>query len=225
MSTAHALVPRIILGLILILVLGGCREFYDEEFEEFNENQRINQTGSGGTTQDVPPASYTVNLASTDSSLSDLSGTARIEVENDNVRVDIDVDGLPANIIQVHYAYLTAECSTFGVPIPNNGGHRRSYTISETSSVRALIDDLRATGASQSNSDTNLEGKRLIVKAFSNVVGTNSGIQLTIACGNVVRSDSDSNDSGTGTSTGTNNPFPGTGFNGTTGNTDLPSPF
>jgi hypothetical protein len=192
------------LALLGGLGLGGCREFYDEEFKEFNESRRNDETTTGGDGRDdgvdVPPASYTAELRSTDANLPDLSGTARIEVRDGDVRVDLDVDGLPANIIQVHYAYVAADCAALTLRIPNNNGERRSYTISETSSVRSLIDDLRATGAARTEGDANLEGKRVVVKAFTNFAGPDSpvgGSQLTVACGTVVRGDVD----GTGPTT------------------------
>jgi hypothetical protein len=177
--------------LLTILVLGSCREFYDEEFEEFEEsNGNRTTTGQGGRgSEDV---SYSVELRPTDANVADLSGTAKIDVEDDEVTVDLDVDGIPANIIQLHYSYLQVPCSSLSILIPNNNSTTRSYTVSERTSVDALAEDLRSSGAATVNGDINLTGKTFVVKAFSNFsglpnpAGTN---QLTILCGEITESD------------------------------------
>lgn len=209
---------KIFFLLLSILSLSSCKEFYDEEFEDFEES-RGRTSGSGGRSENI---TYSVELNSTDANLPDLSGTARIEVRNDEVTVDLDVDGIPANIIQVHYGYIAAGCNQLSLSIPNNNTTTRSYTVSERASVDALADDLRSSGATTTDRDIFLAGKSFVVKAFSNFsglpnpTGTN---QITILCGVITEEDNEG-------STVNDDIFNPPTTDGTpTGGTPLPSPF
>lgn len=172
----------ILLGLLL---LGGCKEFYDEEFEAFRATQEINTGGSGGG-DNGNNVSYKVDLKKTDQNVPNLTGSAKIKVNGDKVSVQLEVDGIPANIIQIHYSYTTANCSAILVNIPNNNTTTRSYAITEETARKALSDDLLSSGAAIAQGDVNLNGKSMIVKAFSNFSGlpNSSGTnQITILCG------------------------------------------
>lgn len=197
----------LLLGLIL---LGSCREFYDEEFEAFEES-RANGTGGGTASGEGINISYSAELAPTDQNVTGLTGNARIDVQDDNVTVDLDIDGIPANIIQIHYSYLAADCSSLSISIPNNNTTTRSYTVNETTSLVALADDLRSAGAASSDGDTNLIGKSFVVKAFSNFSGlpNPSGTnQITILCGPITEATSDSSANDNNDNNSDNTPLP-----------------
>lgn len=175
--------------LLFLILFAGCREFYDEEFEEFEERRRSEGTDSNGN------ASYEVELQSTDQNVPDLRGDARIDISGENVTVDIDVDGIPANIINLHYSYISASCSELSISIPNDSTTTRTFTLQESTSLDALADDLSSSGASSSQGDTNLLGKSLVVKAFSNFSGIpnpNGTNQIIILCGQIVKRNSES---------------------------------
>lgn len=162
--------------IFLLILFTGCREFYDEEFEDGQyQSARDNVT-------------YTAELSSTDPGLPSLSGKSVVEVRNGNVTINLELSGVPENIIQIHYGYLSSGCSAFNLSIPIDSTSTRSFTVSETSTISALETDLSSSGASSFSGDTNLENKSFVVKAFSsfsglpNATGTNS---LIIACGNL----------------------------------------
>lgn len=165
------------IGLLIVLSLIGCREFYDEEFEEF-EATRTTQTAN---------VSYEAQLESTDPILVDLQGDVTINIREENVEVRIDLNGLPQNIINPHYSFITADCSTQNFSIPNDLGTTRSFNFSENITTTALQSDLRATGAG--GGDINLERKSIIIKAFSNLTNLpdTSGVNsIVIACGEIM---------------------------------------
>lgn len=164
-------------GLLIVLSLMGCREFYDEEFEEF-EATRTTQTAN---------VSYEAELESTDPTLVGLQGDVSINVREEDVEVRVDLNGLPQNIINPHYSFITADCSTQNFSIPNDLGTTRSFNFSENITTTALESDLRATGAG--GGDINLEGKSIIIKAFSNLTSLpdTSGVNsIVIACGEIM---------------------------------------
>lgn len=194
----------LLLGLIL---LSSCREFYDEEFEAFEESRSNGNTGGTASGEGVNVA-YSAELTPTDQSVTGLTGNARIDVQDDNVTVDLDIDGIPANIIQIHYSYMAADCSSLSISIPNNNTTTRSYTVNETTSLVALADDLRSAGAASSDGDTNLIGKSFVVKAFSNFSGlpNPSGTnQITILCGPITEATSDNSGNDNNDNNGDNN--------------------
>lgn len=171
-----------LLALFLFLIFQGCKEFYDEEFEEF-EQSRINQSNQNANNI------YTANLIATDNSLINLSGDAKIIVRDGEVKIDVSLEEIPENVIQLHYSFVNSDCSGYSVSIPVQGLTTRSYNILETLSIDALEQDLKSSGASQSEGDVDLDGKSLVIKAFSNLPGIptpNGTNQLTIACGELV---------------------------------------
>lgn len=164
----------------IVFLLVGCREFYDEEFEEF-EATRTTQTAN---------VSYEAQLESTDPTLVGLQGDVSINVREENVEVRVDLNGLPQNIINPHYSFITADCSTQNFSIPNDLGTTRSFNFSENITTTALQSDLQATGAG--GGDINLEGKSIIIKAFSNLTNLpdTSGVNsIVIACGEIMVTD------------------------------------
>lgn len=164
-----------ILAMALIL-LGSCKEFYDEEFEEF-------EATAANNVQDI---TYNAELTSTDQTDTKLSGSATVDVRNDLVTVDIQVSGVPENLIQLHYSINNAPCASYDVSLTSDSISERTFEASETITVNALATDLASSGAATSSGDINLRGKSFIIKSFSNFsglpnqAGTN---QLTIACG------------------------------------------
>lgn len=194
--------------LILFLLVSGCREFYDEEFEEFERN-RANQRNEDGTVAE--DNSYRAELTTTDQNVPDLWGSVNIDVRNRDVTIDLDLEGVPENLIQLHYSYINTDCSALQVGIPNLSSGTRSFTLNETVSVDGLASDLRATGTAQSEGDINLAGKSFVVKAFANSsIETN---QFIILCGRLTDNDTDNT-----TTTGTDGTTTG-GFGTTTGGT------
>lgn len=170
------------LSFILLFLIFGCEEFYDEEFEEFQETRA----------QNVQEVSYRADLISTDPSLNSLQGTAVIDVRDNQVMVELDIDGVPENIIQIHYGYITASCENLVTTLQTDSSTTRSFEASETTSVDALAQDLASSGAALSEGDINLAGKSFVVKAFSNFSGTPTTTatnQLTIACGELIVED------------------------------------
>lgn len=162
-------------GLISFLAIPGCREFYDEEFDDSNVAVSAEQNRT-----------YKATLQSTDPNLSAISGDSEVIVRDGDVRVDVNLSGIPQNIIQIHYGFISSDCSILTFAIPNEPGLERNYNISENLSTSALDLDLQSSGASNASGDINLEGKSFVIKAFSNFsglpnpTGTNS---LVIACG------------------------------------------
>lgn len=181
---------------LFLLLASGCKEFYDEEFEEFQEVQD----------RTVQSTSYTASLDSTDVNVPGMEGTVSVDVRDDKVTVDLRVNGIPQDIIQVHYGYIAGSCPNLSVALPDDITTTRSYSVTEESSTDALAEDLRSSGASSGSGDINLEGKSFVVKAFQNFSGlpNPSGTNvLNIACGELeVTDDSDASTDTTGT-TGT----------------------
>jgi hypothetical protein len=161
--------------LIIIFLSTSCREFYDEEFDEAN-----------ASTSELLNRTYNAELVATDGSITQLAGQSEVVVKDGNVEVNLEVTGIPANILQVHYSFIASDCTALAVVIPNEVGETRSVNISENSSIDSLVFDLRSSGAIPSDGSVDLEGKSFVVKAFnnfsglSNATGTNP---LTIACG------------------------------------------
>ena len=147
----------------------SCREFYDEEFLE---------GGNESTVQD--DVAYSATLQSSDPNLSQVSGDAKVDVTNGEVKTDIAVNNLPRNIIQVHYAYSASDCSAFNnASIPVEVGDTRNVTLSESFTTEALTFDVRSSSAG----DINLENKSILIKGFSNLVEGNTAPAFIIACG------------------------------------------
>lgn len=169
--------------LLPFVALSGCKEFYDEEFlEEQNNNNTQNQN-----------VTYTTTLTSTDAGLSSLTGTGQVDVQDDEVKVDLDLKEIPQNIVQVHYVYSTGACSSFTNSVPAELGSTRSLTISEELSSTALNFDV-SSGAG----DGNLEGKSLLVRGFSNLQNGGATV-INIACGELVINDSPAETGGSDT--------------------------
>jgi len=172
------------LTIIMIVVLfSGCREFYDEEFDEVN-----------ASTSELQDRTYTTDLVATDASITDLTGNAEVVVENGSVKVSLDVTGVPSNLLQLHFGYVAADCSALSFSIPNEVGTPRNFSLSEDSSVESLLFDLRSSGAIPSDGNIDLEGMSFVVKAFSNFSGLSSAAgttSFTIACGRLDVSSTD----------------------------------
>lgn len=167
---------------IMLSFIGGCKEFYDEDYKNF---ESTNDTISN---EDPRNTSYYADLNTTDMNLSNLKGSARIIVQNDEVKMNLSMSGIPSNLIQLHYTYLNIPCGALSIAIPNDNGVTRSYQINETTSLIALENDLRSSGASSGENDINLLGKSVIVKAFANFAGIpnqNGTNQISILCGEI----------------------------------------
>ena len=167
---------------IMLSFIAGCKEFYDEDYKNF---ESTNDTISN---EDLRDSSYYADLKTTDTSLLNLKGSAKIVVQNDEVKMNLTVVGIPSNLIQLHYTYLNIPCGALSIVIPNENVTTRSYQINETTSLIALENDLRSSGASSGENDINLLGKSVIVKAFANFSGitnVNGSNQITILCGEV----------------------------------------
>jgi len=167
---------------IMLSFITGCKEFYDEDYKNF---ESTNDTISN---EDLRDSSYYADLKTTDTSLLNLKGSAKIVVQNDEVKMNLTVVGIPSNLIQLHYTYLNIPCGALSIVIPNENVTTRSYQINETTSLIALENDLRSSGASSGENDINLLGKSVIVKAFANFSGitnVNGSNQITILCGEV----------------------------------------
>jgi hypothetical protein len=173
---------KVISFIFILVLIGGCKEFYDEDYKNFES------TNENISNQDLRNSSYYADLKTTDFNLQNLKGTARIIVRNDEVKMNLSVSGIPSNLIQLHYTYLNIPCGALSIAIPNDNGTIRSYQINETTSISALENDLRSSGASSGQNDINLIGKSIIVKAFANFAGIpnqNGTNQISILCGEI----------------------------------------
>lgn len=207
--------------LATLLLSSGCKEFYDEEFLEDQASLEESQSSN-----------FEATLSSTDPNLTTLTGQGQVQIIEGEVVVNLNLQGIPQNITQVHYSVINSACNLLNISVPNEAGTTRSYTVSENLSTAAFQVDLQSSGAANSNGDLNLQGKSFIVKAIPNFsglpnpAGTNA---VTIACGELVAAEVDTTESddenttdedttgtetGTGTDTGTDT---GTGTGGTVG--------
>lgn len=162
--------------LIIIFLLGSCREFYDADFEQ-------DQLEVTSTSEDT---SYEAELLSTNSALTEMSGDASVDIQNNTVNVELSLNGIPANVVQVHYGYVSAPCSSLATTFATDLSSTRTYSVTEESTTDALAVDLSSSGASSGSGDTNLNGKTFVVKAFTNFSGTPSPTgtnEIVIACG------------------------------------------
>lgn len=156
-------------AIILFLILSSCKEFYDEEFLDgpiiVSSSRNVN---------------YSANLQSTDVTLTNMNGEAKVQVDADDVKVSIELDGIPQNIIQLHYTYTESPCDTFNISLPSELGTTRTYTITENLSGAAFDLDVESSGSG----DNNLEGKSFVIRAFSNLIdSTSTTTPFVIACG------------------------------------------
>lgn len=166
-----------IMGLLLFTSL-GCREFYDEEFQESRPQD------------DNENFTYNADLESTDPNLTGLRGDARMSITGENVELRIEIDGLPQNVTGAHYRFLNSDCSTQNFSIPHDATQStRTINISESITTTALRADLQMGGVTTDL--RSLEGKSIIVRAFANFTdipnpqNTNS---IVIVCGTLEES-------------------------------------
>lgn len=161
--------------IIIIIFFAGCKEFYDEEFEEFEELQ--SQTVAD-------EANFSAELVSTDSSLESLSGSGGIVFSGDEASVEVKLKGIPGNIGQITYSILFSPCSSFALSVPRSNQDERTVEIRERLGRSSLLEDLRSAGAA--STDLTLDGKSFVVRGtpqfagLPNPSGTN---ELIIACG------------------------------------------
>ena len=176
----------------------GCKEFYDDEFNEASITQNNEDQDN----------KYEVDLVATDVNFTDLTGKGTIDIKDGVVNVNISVDEIPQNFTQVFYTYSSADCSSLQTTFPANTTSTRNYSNAETLTDDALSQELIASGASQGSDDTDLANTSLLIRAapiadgLPSPSGTN---MITIACGALTLSE-DQDDSGTttsGTTTGT----------------------
>lgn len=166
--------------VFLLLLCFSCKEFYDEEYEEDQLEQEEFSNESG---------SYEITLRSTDPLRPTPTGDATIEVADGSVDVSYNITGVPSNFIQLHYAYVTAPCQSFSSSLGPSTGLERSFSATENLSLASLAQDLASSGAATTTGDTNLIGKRLIIRGVTNFSGTPNPTgtnQLIIACGDIV---------------------------------------
>lgn len=193
--------------LLTLFFLLGCKEFYDEEYEE--------DPNSSGTTSSQENANthYEATLAGTSTALTNLQGTGKVVVQGNDVTVNIQASGIPDNLLQIHYGYIAAACSTLNVAIPTSATGTKTFSLQETTTLSSLQQDLATSGASSAPGDQDLSTKSLVVKAFSSVATGNTGtagLPLMIACGDLNVADDASGAGTTSTSTAS------TGTTGTT---------
>ena len=167
---------------LLLFSLFGCREFYDEEFEEFEQNR---------PQDDNENLSYSAALDSTDPNLTSLRGDVRMSITGENVDIRIDIDGLPQNVTGAHYSFLNSDCSSQNFVIPHDPAQStRTLNISESITTTALRADLQTGGVP--TDIRNLEGKSLIVRAFANfsdIPNPQNTNSIVIVCGTLERDD------------------------------------
>lgn len=179
---------------ILALSVFSCKEFYDEDFEEFREEQ--NRTGGGSSSTET--SNFTTTLSSTDTSLT-ISGDASLEFRGENVTTSINITNIPQNFMQLTYTLVSVPCSNFSNVLAVDATSTRTYRVSETLSRDAFNLDVISTGAT----DTNLTGKSVLIRGFSNLVnsGTTGQTFINIACGELLESGTTTGNT-TGTTTG-----------------------
>lgn len=198
----------------ILLLLTGCKEFYDEEFE-----QEVAQgSTSNGTNEEN--VSYTATLNSSSPNITTLNGSSSVNIDGDTVNIQVQVDGIPDNLLQVHYGFIAAACNALSVAVPNAGTGTKSYNLTEQTTINSLNQDLVTSGANTVAGDIDLSNKSFVVKAFASVnTGTPAtiGNAVIVACGDL----NVSTDTGGATTTGTTTGTTGTGTTtGTTTGTD-----
>jgi hypothetical protein len=161
--------------LCLFFLLFGCKEFYDEEFEDFEQRRREEVSDQ---------EAFLADLVSTDSSLGSLSGTGLIEFSGESATIEVSLRGIPGNLNQMTYKIITAPCASLSLPIPQSNLEDRSFESTEGLTRSALLEDLRSTDTNQN--ELTLSGKSFIVRGTPQVSGppNETGMnELTIACG------------------------------------------
>lgn len=165
----------IVMWLLLFSTM-GCREFYDEEFEEFEESRPRDENEN---------LTYNAELDSTDPNLTGLRGDVRISITGENVEVRIEIDGVPQNVTGAHYRFLNSDCSTQSFSIPHDATQStRTINISESITITALRSDLQLGGVSTDLRD--LDGRSIIVRAyanFSDIPNPQNTNSIVIVCG------------------------------------------
>jgi len=156
-----------------LFILAGCKGFYDEA-----DQDGLTYLLDGGE------ASYEASLASTDTNVPSITGTATVDVKQDNVSVTYNLSGVPQNLTQISYGYIAADCSAINLALPSDLDGTRTVNFSEETTLRALQNDLASTGASSTSNDINLANKSFIIKGVSVLSSNLPGANLiTIACG------------------------------------------
>jgi hypothetical protein len=161
--------------ILIFFLLLGCKEFYDEEFEEFEERRSQTVTGS---------SRFIADLTSTDGALTSLSGDATIEVKDEAISVEVVLKGIPSNISKVTYGIISEPCSSLSLSIPNSNQGDRSVEIKEGLDRAAFLNDLQSSGTVQN--DLVLIGKSFIIRGTPQFSGLPNGAgtnELTLACG------------------------------------------
>lgn len=160
---------------LTLLMLVGCKNFYDDADDD-EDTFEVN----------LDNVQYGATLSSTDPNVRTIAGDATVDVQGDVVTVNINVSGVPQNTTRLHYAYVTADCSSLTTTLPGDTSGTRTMSIGETISLASLQNDVASSGAANFTGDANLGDKSLIVKAFSTLpeqFNTGGSSSVTIACG------------------------------------------
>lgn len=134
----------------LLLLHWGCDQMYDEEFERA---ARVNSVSR------EERQSYRADLRSTDTTLPELLGEARIDISENEVFFELDLTGVPQNFSQVHYAYIDGDCRQIQRDFQTDLSSLRNMKISENLSTSALLNEVNS-------SILDLSGKSLVVRAY-----------------------------------------------------------
>lgn len=160
---------------LILLLISGCKFVIDDG----EDNSKNFQTEEANRT-------YEASLASTDVKVPGIVGTSKVDIQGDVVNVNLELNGVPQNITQIHYGYIAADCSSLQLALPSDINGTRTVKLNEDITLTALQNDVAASGSALVTGDTDLGAKSFVVKAFTvlnsvpNAIGTNT---LTIACG------------------------------------------
>lgn len=163
------------LSLLLILLACGDDSPFDEDYWDDNSGSQDQEErqNTGTFFADLRPVS----------SLSFVNGDASLELNGNAAFLQIEMEGIPQNLVQGQVAVTSTPCEDIVANPPTTGTvETKSYTYTENGSRAALFRDLVPT-------DT-VEGKSLLIFAFSTGSTTTGASALfPLACGPILASD------------------------------------
>jgi hypothetical protein len=201
------------LSLLMILLACGDDSPFDEDYWDDNSRSQDQEErqNTGTFFADLRPVS----------ALSFVNGDASLELNGNEAFLQIEMEGVPQNLVQGQVAVTDTPCTDIVANPPTTGTiETKNYTYTENGTRAALFRDLVP--------GETVEGKTLLVYAFSTGSTTTGASGLfPLACGPILASDSTTTGTTTATTGGATTATTGgiatggfpTGGAGTTGGT------
>lgn len=177
------------MGLILASASCGKGGLFTEEYWD-------GATTTFDPEEEVITASYSVQLDSISEQLSNISGTAKLDVNETDFTITVKMNDVPQNLYPGKGDVTQQTCSEVMAanptgPILNTMGEFKQLEYTEFSSREALITQLNQDDP-QNGDSVMLRGKSLVLKAYvnnSSVMGTEMVSLVPIACGLITKED------------------------------------